>query len=362
MQLAAHLAEGRLPHALLLAGPAGTGKRVFARAFGQALLCERRAPDARSCGACPSCRLVAAGSHPDLHLVRPALIALAEGMSDQEEGDAEPDEDADAGAGATAKARVSREITVDQIRKLGDAVTLATHRGGMRVVIVYPAEAMNAIASNALLKTLEEPVPGVVFLLVSDAPHRLLPTIVSRCRRLPMPVPERALALDWLNGQGAAGEERLALVGGAPVRAAELAQSPYWDVHASLVRGLAQGADIDALTLARSLDTELKRQDREAQLGRPRNVDLAVVVSWLQRWVHDGLRMRLTQTIGYHRSAGEGIARLAAVPTARLFAYRAWLVDAARQAGHPVNQLLFLEDSLLRYRALFNQRGEAAGQ
>ena len=75
------LAHGRLPHALLLAGPPGTGKRLFARAYAESLLCEQRGADGHACGNCPSCRLLAAGTHPDLHLLRPALVALAEGVA-----------------------------------------------------------------------------------------------------------------------------------------------------------------------------------------------------------------------------------------------------------------------------------------
>jgi DNA polymerase III subunit delta' len=359
-ELTQRLARGRLPHALLFAGPGGTGKRQFARAFAHSLLCEQRGADGTPCGTCASCRLLAAGTHPDLHALRPPLLALAEGVAAEAESDAAPDEDATGGEAAGSKTKASAEISVAQVRALSEALSVAAHRGGVRVALVYPADAMNAIAANALLKTLEEPGERVVFLLVSDAPHRLLSTIRSRCQVVPMPIPERSVALAWLAEQGGVTDEQLALVGGAPVRAAELAATTYWQIHAALTQALALGPQIDAIATARLLETEIKRQDREAQTGTPRVVDLRVVISWLQRWMHDAIRARLTQTIGYHRSACDAVDRVACVPLARLMTFHAWLGDAARQAGHPVNAQLFLEDSLLRYRALFDANAKPA--
>lgn len=345
--------QARLSHALLFSGPAGTGKRQFARAFAHYLLCEQRTPQGQACGECVSCRLLAAGSHPDLHLLRSPLVAIAEGVAAEDDVQASEGE-GDTPETGTSKTKASGEISVAQVRALSSALSVAAHRGGLRVVVAYPADAMNAVAANALLKTLEEPGSGVIFLLVSDAPHRLLPTITSRCQVVAMPIPDRATALQWLAAENAATEEQLALLGGAPVKAAELSRGEYWATHAEFARALAQGAQIDAVAVARTLESEIKRQDREAQAGTPRTVDLRVVIGWLQRWMHDAIRLRLTQTIGYHPSAPDGLHRLAALPVARPTGFYAWLSDAARQAGHPVNAQLFLEDCLLRFRALFD--------
>lgn len=154
----------RLPHAILLSGPEGIGKRRFARVLMQALVCE--APRAEgACGQCRECRF--GMDHPDLH-----TVTAPEGK---------------------------KQIAVDQVRELVDICNKTAHSsGGRKVIQIFPADAMNNSTANALLKTLEEPSGDTVLILVSDAPARLLATIRSRCRQMAFPVPERSLALDWL--------------------------------------------------------------------------------------------------------------------------------------------------------------------
>src|SRR5690606_40979172 len=101
-------------------------------------------------------------NHPDLRRVRPEAVALEEGEGGEESESA-------------ARKTPSREIRVEQIRSLSGWFGTATHRGGWRVAVLYPAHAMNLIAANALLKVLEEPPPHTVFLLVTDTPDQLLP-------------------------------------------------------------------------------------------------------------------------------------------------------------------------------------------
>ncbi|MGH8703846.1 MAG: DNA polymerase III subunit delta', partial [Burkholderiales bacterium] len=166
-QLAAKV--GRLPHALLLHGAAGIGKLELAERFAQLLLCEKRGQGRRPCGACDGCRWFLGGNHPDARYVEPE--ALARHAPVEEEGDEV----------RSKAAKPSTEIKIEQVRALADFVNLGSHRGGRRVSIIHPAEDMNAHAANALLKNLEEPPAGAVFVLVSHRPARLLPTIRSRC-------------------------------------------------------------------------------------------------------------------------------------------------------------------------------------
>lgn len=175
--LAAALAQGRLHHALLIAGPSGLGKLAFAQALIASALCDRRHDDFTACGNCRSCLLIAAGSHPDrIHvtfLPRP-----------------KPNED-----------KPRTELIVDQIRELSQRLSLSSQFGGLQLALVEPAEAMNENAANALLKTLEEPTAASVIILVCNDISRLPATIRSRCQRIDIAVPPRQDALDWMRGQ-----------------------------------------------------------------------------------------------------------------------------------------------------------------
>ena len=153
--LRARLSRGALPHALLLCGPEGLGKRAFAEAFVALALCEQRGDVA--CGRCRACQLLAAGSHPDRVRV---------GLEERDDG------------------KLRSEIVVEQIRRLSERLAMTPQFGGLQLVLIDPAEAMNAAAANALLKTLEEPTRGTVIVLVSNAPGRLVATIRSRCQRI----------------------------------------------------------------------------------------------------------------------------------------------------------------------------------
>jgi DNA polymerase III delta' subunit len=187
----------RFPHALLLAGPAGIGKSVYAQALAQGLLCESPR-DGLACGACPACNWFSQGNHPDFRQVVPAAV--------------EEDEAPEPAEGTRETDKKSLVIKVGQVREVADFMSLSTHRAGFRVLVLRPAEAMQAAAANALLKTLEEPPPTTAIVLVSDRPTRLLPTIRSRCQKLTLGMPSREAALAWLRAEGVEGaEEALAL-------------------------------------------------------------------------------------------------------------------------------------------------------
>lgn len=203
--------QGRLPHALLLSGPAGIGKRRLAESFAQTLLCEK--PVGVPCGQCQGCQLSSAGTHPDFHTLTP------------ESG--------------------SKVIKIDQVRQLVSFATRTAQYQGYRVAIIAPAEALNRNAQNALLKTLEEPGEKTVLLLVSDQPSLLLPTIRSRCQQRTLPLPPSDEAQQWLADQvGDAAPALLNAAQGAPLRALALEQSEWFADRKALLAalvGVAQG-------------------------------------------------------------------------------------------------------------------------
>lgn len=176
--LGGSLAAGRLGHALLLVGQAELGKRQLATALAQRLLCTQPISEAgAACGVCRSCRLFAAGTHPDFNLVG---IELNE---------------------KTGKLR--SEILVEQIRRLSQWFSLTAQFSGAQVAIIEPAEAMKGAAANALLKTLEEPLPGRYLILVTAQPARISATIRSRCQRVELRLPRATEARAWLSQHGA---------------------------------------------------------------------------------------------------------------------------------------------------------------
>jgi DNA polymerase-3 subunit delta' len=235
----------RLPHALLLHGPAGVCKLELAERFAQLLLCERQGQGTAPCGGCSGCRWFLGGNHPDVRFVEPE--AMARHALPEEEGEEE----------RPKAAKPSNEIKVEQVRALRDFVHIGSHRGGRRVAILHPAEEMNAHAANSLLKNLEEPPSAAVFLLVSHRPARLLPTIRSRCVPVPVPVPDPAAASAWLAQQGVRDPARwLAFAGGAPRRALEYATGERGTAIERMLRALAAGE-------AATLDAVKDREDLE---------------------------------------------------------------------------------------------------
>ncbi|OZI19029.1 DNA polymerase III subunit delta' [Bordetella genomosp. 9] len=324
----------RFAHAWLIHGLAGIGKLQFAAAAAASLLCESPR-QGLACGACAACGWVASGNHPDLRRIRPEAIALEEGAEAAAESE---DADAATAAGAGSSKRApSKDIRVDQIRGLESWFNTATHRGGWRVALLYPAQALNVISANALLKVLEEPPAHTIFLLVADAPDRLLPTLLSRCRRLPLATPAPEQALQWLEAQGVRDAASwLAAAGGAPLGALRLSQTeesacPPW--LEQLAGPLAQGQSPDVGALADQLD----------------KLPAAQWIDALQRYYVDLMLNGAGAPSRYFPALAASSARTAArADAARLADTARWLTRQRALAGHPLNAKLFAHAALQR--------------
>lgn len=245
--LSAH-AEGRLGHALLLIGPELLGKRDVALALARRLLCATPAPDGFACGCCRPCQLFAAQTHGDYRLLS-----------------FEPNDKGD---------KLRTEITVEQIRRLGQWFALTPQLGGAQVALIVPADAMNTAAANALLKTLEEPASNRFLLLVSDRPGRLPATIRSRCQRLEFRLPARAEAERWLLSEKFSAAEippALDAALGHPGLAAD------WLAHGGLQLRREVRADLNAVGAGKMSPVELAQRwlaDEQAALRLRHAADL----------------------------------------------------------------------------------------
>ena len=222
-KLAERVRLGSLAHALLIAGPKGLGKRTFAEHAAALLLCEKG--EAAACGRCRSCQLYALRSQRDPEEMRP------DGSRAQPNGHSGHPDVRFVGYACNKKSspkKMYTELVVEQIRDLSAWLALTPHYGRAKVVLIEPADGLNAAAANALLKTLEEPSPGRYLLLVTSHPARLPATIRSRCQRIDLPLPGTAQALDWLAVQGVdaqSASSALQASGGNPGLALSWAQS-----------------------------------------------------------------------------------------------------------------------------------------
>lgn len=319
---AALQARSRWPHAMLITGRRGIGKRILALHFAQALLCEQPNADGSACGHCPSCGYVAAGAHPDLRTIEP--------IERDEEGN---------------PTRVDA-ILVDAIRELIDLSRLSTHRQRAKVAVIVPAESMNAAAGNALLKTLEEPPAATYLILVSHHPGRLPATIVSRCRSLVAPEPDAQTATAWLSAQGA-GNARLLLAqaGGAPFLALTLADADVQRERGLLLDELARPERLAPVSVGARLDGYAK-EERKAQL--------AAVVYWLLTWTADLAATSSGGSARFHPDRQDVLARLGRrVARLKLFRYYRMLLEQRALLGHPLQPRLVTEALLFEYRILF---------
>ncbi len=254
------LQQQRLPHALLITGQVGIGKRSLARALAHSALCTQTDAAGMACGVCQSCKLITAGSHPDYRDIYP------------EEG--------------------SKQIKIDAIRALIKYTSLTTQYGGMRFVLVHPADRLNANAANALLKTLEEPAAGTVLILISETPAHLPATIRSRCQLLSIPRPATQAALDWLIPQlddASDAQVLLNLALGSPLQALAMAEGDDVQQHTACFNdwsGVALGK-VDPLELAEQWfgvwKGTVKKPGRDGGLQRP--------LQWVIGWLDDVIRL-----------------------------------------------------------------------
>ncbi len=314
-------------HALLLQGPSGLGQFDLAIALARAWLCETPTEEG-ACGHCPSCHAIDVHTHGDLCVLMPEVDMLELGWPLSEKAQSDIDD---------KKRKPSKEIRVEALRDALEFAQRTSGRGQGKVVLVYPAERMNHVTANALLKTLEEPVGEVRFVLATEAAHQLLPTIRSRCQGHTMAWPEEGEALAWLEEQGlAAGDAQVLLraSGSRPedaLRAARAGRDArQWR---QLPKAVARG-DVAALA----------------------DMAPADAIDALQKLCHD----LLAQSSGGKPRFFEPADLPPAAPLHQLAAWWRELSGQLRSAEHPFNAGLMLESLVSRARAALHSGRAAA--
>ena len=341
-------------HAWLLNGPSGLGQFDLALALARAWLCEQ--PTAQgACGHCGSCHAVDVHTHADLCMLMPETLSLALGWPLDEKTQDELD---------SKKRKPSKEIKVDAAREAVSFTQFTRSRGDTKVVVVFPAERMNHITANTLLKTLEEPPGAVKFILATEAAHQLLPTIRSRCLGHTMVWPDFDEALAWLGREvmhQAAGD-------GRPKKSAPPSSSA--DLQTLLIG--AGGRPADALSWAQnSLPSEAAQHWQAFPQAIARG-DMRAVADWapaqavnaLQKLCHDVLAARVGAAPRFFNlkdlpASGSGKPGTSASSEAGFHALAGWskeLNTIARTIEHPYNPGLLLESLVSRARAALNTK------
>ena len=307
-------------HAWLLQGPSGLGQYELGLSLVRAWLCDQPTADG-ACGHCGSCHAIDVRAHADLCVLMPEVQMMALGWPLPEKAQSEIDD---------KKRKPSKEIRVEAMRDAVEFCQRTSARGKGKAVLVYPAEQMNAITANALLKTLEEPPGDARFVLASEAAHLLLPTIRSRCLTHTMTWPATAEATQWLQAQGMSeGDAAMALqaAGGRPGDALRMSgdagKTAAWS---QLPRQIAKG-DVAALGAFAPADA----------------------VEALQKICHDLMAIASGAAPRYFSGAD-----LPAKPLSMslLATWSRELLQAARTADHPFNAGLMTEALAARARSV----------
>lgn len=331
-------------HAWLLHGPSGLGQFELAQALARAWLCED-VTTAGACGVCGSCHAVDVHAHADLCMLLPETLSLALGWPLDEK----TQDDLDA-----KKRKPSKEIKVDAARDAVQFTQFTRSRGSTKVMLVFPAERMNTITANTLLKTLEEPPGAVKFILATEAAHQLLPTIRSRCQSHSMGWPPFEQALAWLAEQA------------GPEDKARKLPTPA-DLHTLLAA--AGGRPADALARARAGPSSAIAQHWQGLPKAMARGDVSALADWapaqaldaLQKLCHDLLAVKAGAQPRFFKAPDLLLQPAGKTPTGSsgpgYLALTSWakeLATSARTVEHPYNPGLMLESLVSRARLALN--------
>lgn len=351
------------PNSVLLHGQSGIGKFEFSVTLAKALLCESsESLDFKPCNHCEACRWFDSGNHPDFIALVPETHRkrLPHGDFDvdvetpKKSKSARDDSDGDA-----VEKKEKKNISIEETRSAIEALSIGSHRGGNRVILIYPLEMLRSDAANTLLKSLEEPPPNTIFILLADRLDKVLPTIRSRCRLLSAPRPDRALGLSWLHAQ-------LPRIVGAKVSAVDV--DSIYDEH-----GGAPYAVFDSLVARHNKDekdelmiaTQASRHILQAMAQGARinwldaaekanKAQFSILLATMQRWISD-IQAVINGALPRYYPKHESILKTLSQQTRTPKLLRLWksLLLARRSENHPLATRVQLEALLSQYQQIF---------
>lgn len=348
------------PNAILLHGQSGIGKFAFSIELAKALLCENSSSSTRPCNHCQACHWFDTGNHPDFIALVPEthrkLLPQADyGVDDApKRGKAARDDDAE-----PSEKKEKKNISIEETRGAIENLSIGSHRGGNRVILIYPLEMLRTDSANTLLKSLEEPPSKTIFLLIADRVDRVLPTIRSRCRLLTAPRPNREQGLNWLKSQ-------LSTIAGLKINDADVETiydeqggAPYSvldsliarhhkddkdeltiSIQASryLLQSMAQGVRINWLDVA--------EKTHKAQYG--------FLLASMQRWASDLQSVTQGGEPRYypkHLNTLESLSKMTNIQ--KLHNFWKSLIQARRHENHPLANRIQIEALLSQYQQIF---------
>ena len=311
-QLTNQMEINRLHHAILLHGQTGIGKHHFAYTFAKKLLCQTSVHSELACNECQSCKQFSAQTHPDFHLIEPA--------------------------------ETGKPIKIDQIRALSEKFILSTHYiNGRRIAFIKHADRLNQAASNALLKTLEEPSDNSILILCADTIQRLPATILSRCQKIQLAPPSKSQAKEWLINNLADKEFNpellLAITHNQPITALSCD---------------AEQLEKRRMTLDSLYNISMSQQTATQATSALLKIELSQTIQWVYGWIGDLIRLKLRQAnslmnIDYASKLEELVPK---VELTALFRYIDSINDNLKRLSAPLNQQLQLEQLLMMWQTM----------
>lgn len=348
------------PNAILLHGQPGIGKFAFSIELAKALLCESPATATRPCNQCEACHWFSTGNHPDFIALVPETHRKLLPHADYEGDDAPKkgryarDDDSE-----TSEKKEKKNISIEETRSAIENLSIGSHRGGNRVILIYPLEMLRSDSANTLLKSLEEPPANTIFILLADRVDRVLPTIKSRCRLLAAPRPDRGEGLSWLKGQLSNIKELKANDLDIDAIYDEQGGAPYSVLESLIARHNKDEKDELTISIqaSRHLLQSMSQGPRINWLDvaeKTHKAQYSYLLASMQRWVSDLQAVTQGGNPRYypkHIGTLESLSKAVNMP--RMLQFWKSLTQARRYENHPLANRVQLEALLAQYQQIF---------